>query len=121
MPDIPYLSRGYTVIKVLEFLKGEPFGDRVLDYLAALRPSKVEIIDHDSWVTCDAVTWRVRVFLTEDRKVDHTEQEVEVELRTADHGYGLDHRIPKGTFKPEESMGFANIHAVEKLQLVDKK
>lgn len=86
---------GYLVLKQLDFLKYEPFGDRILDYVHSLRPSKINVYQSNDPVSCDFFLWRVHIYLTDEKKIDCIEQEVEVGLRTADNGFCLEHEIPK--------------------------
>lgn len=89
-------SWGYTSLEVLPFLKGEPFDLRALDYIHSLRPSTIRV-SKTGEICCDSHAWRVTVYLDEDRLIRKIQQEVNVGCRTADHGHGLEHRIPKGT------------------------
>jgi len=83
-------ATGYNSISVLEFLRGQPWDNLVLNYLSALRPSCARVIKHNGWETADSVNWRVTIYLREDnRTVQRIEQEVEVGLRGARHGHGL--------------------------------
>ena len=84
---------GYDVVEVLEFLKGEPFDLRALDYIHSTRPSTIRVTK--GRITCDSHIWRVTVYIDESNIITKVEQEVEVGLRTADNGHGLRHRIPK--------------------------
>jgi len=105
---------GYTVVPCLEFLNGEPWGDRILDYIHALRPSDVRIVQHNGIMNCDAVPWRVSVLLDEHNNVKRIEQEVEVGLRTADNGHCLDHKSPLGSWPNEGGIAIVNVRALRK-------
>ncbi|HYE57390.1 MAG TPA: hypothetical protein VD948_02745 [Rhodothermales bacterium] len=88
---------GFAVIPVLEFLRGKPWDDLAANMLAALRPSFVRVANVRSAVTCDAIGWRVTVWIREDDKtIDRIDQEVEVGLegelpggRVLQHGHDL--------------------------------
>lgn len=105
---------GYTAIPVLEFLNGEPWDDRILDFIHALRPSDVRIAMENEAVTSDARVWRVTVYLDNASNVKKIEQEVEVGLRTADNGHCLINKIPKGDW-PKGPVAIVNTRAVRRL------
>ncbi len=68
----------YTVIEVLEFLKGKPWGNEAKSFVSALRPSCVVICRKS--IDLMAVNWRVRVWLNDDDTIRHIEQEVAVNI-----------------------------------------
>lgn len=106
---------GYCAIPVLEFLKGDMWDDRVLDFIHALRPSSIRVVPYRALQTDDASLWRVTVNLTDDNFVRRIEQEVEVGLRTADNGHGLINKLPRGT-RPKGGMTIINTRAIKVLQ-----
>lgn len=73
-------ASGWTVVRVLEELRGKPWDAISRSFMRALRPSKVRVVPFGGDATCDAVTWRVTVWLEKDGTVDYVEQEVEVDL-----------------------------------------
>lgn len=110
------MNIGYTVIPVLEFLNGEPYDDRALDFIHALRPSAIRSAGPNEMLTCDGCPWRVTVLLDERGAIKKMEQEVEVGLRTADNGHCLSNKIQKGTW-PKGGMAIVNMRALEKVKL----
>lgn len=69
---------GYTSIEVLGFLKGEPWNNLALRFIQALRPSAIRA--SSGALTCDAMTWRVTVFLENDNvTIYKITQEVQIE------------------------------------------
>lgn len=78
---------GYTIIKVLEFLEGRKLSEQVLDFIHALRPSCIRITE--GYTTCDAMLWRVTIYVDKDDIVRSIQQEVEVGLRSAKNGHEL--------------------------------
>ena len=72
---------GFTSILVLPFLNGQPWDDLARAYVHALRPSRVRV--SESWITCDAMLWRVTVML-KNGVVAYIEQEVEVDLSSGE-------------------------------------
>jgi hypothetical protein len=107
---------GYTVLPVLEFLTGEPWDDRILDFIHAVRPSTIRIALPRDLLTCDAVPWRVTVMLDQNNYVKRIEQEVEVGLRTADNGHCLMHKIPKGDWPTGRGIAIVNTRAIKGIQ-----
>lgn len=87
----------WTTIKVLQFLYGRKCDDLILSYIHALRPSAIRITS--GYVTCDAMTWRVTVFVDSKNKVKSIEQEVEVATcEPFENGYQLDKFLKYGKF-----------------------
>lgn len=86
---------GWTSIPVMQWLWGRLWDDDVLHMLTALRPSVVEVIT--GLETCDAVTWRVRVYVTEKmggHVIDEIRQSVSVALPDGvKHGAGMTERM----------------------------
>ena len=78
---------GYTSVEHLHFLKGEPFDDRALDFIHALRPSLIRVIK--DFENSDACCWRVTVYVDYLGNIRKITQEVEVGLRTAKNGHEL--------------------------------
>ena len=70
--------RGYTVIRVLEFLNGRRWDDIALAYVHALRPSSIRV--SAGIITCDCRAWRVTVMIDDNKIIDYIEQEVDVAL-----------------------------------------
>lgn len=111
---------GYAAVPVLEFLNQEPWGDRILDFAHSLRPSEIRIVPHGQLQTDTFKMWRVTVKLTKDNLVQSIKQEVEVGLRTADHGHGLLHKIPRGTQRGDGGMAVVNMRAIKVLERSQK-
>lgn len=107
------MNVGWTVIPVLEFLNGEPWGDRILDFLRAVRPQGIRLVRPGEAIHLNEVTWRVTVYLDESDNIREIEQEVQVELRTADNGHCLLKKIPKGEW-PEGPISIVNPRALAK-------
>ena len=83
-------SCGWACIRVLEFLKGQPWNNLALNYVQALRPSSIRVIKHRTGQTADAYTWRVTVYLEEDNStVKRIEQECNVGSIGVRNGYDL--------------------------------
>lgn len=83
---------GYTSIKMLEFLNGRPWDDIALAYVHALRPYAIRVVNGAE--TCDAVTWRVTVYVDAANVITGIRQEVEVWLpEGVENGYDLGKRI----------------------------
>lgn len=83
-------STGFTCAPVLQEIWGRPWDQFALNMTHSVRPSCIRVIGSDEGITLDAVTWRVTVILGEDgRTIARIEQEVEVGLIGAKHGYGL--------------------------------
>lgn len=73
------ISRGYTVIPVLEFLAGRRLDDVAGAYISALRPSSVRITTGE--IKLDARPWRVTIYVNPTEEfIVGIEQEVEVLL-----------------------------------------
>lgn len=83
----PPKRRGYASIECLSFLKGLPWDERALDFVHALRPSCIRVVQRE--VTCDAILWRVTVEVDGNDVIQHISQEVEVGCRTAKNGHEL--------------------------------
>lgn len=81
---------GFTSLKVLTFLKGQPWDEMALCFVTALRPSSVRVVP--GGIQLDSRLWRVTVWL---RKgvIDYIEQEVEVGLMPEMHGSGDLHLV----------------------------
>lgn len=77
-----FTRRGYTVITVLECLKGQPLDDYAYGLIESLRPSAVRVSRGE--IKTDAWTWRVTVMLKEEPPgtniIDEVFQEVEIGL-----------------------------------------
>lgn len=86
--------RGYTVINVLNFLKGRPWDDVALAYVHALRPSHIRVVIDGTQL--DSQPWRVTVYL-DDNKIRAIHQEVEVGLPDGcKNGGGLNELLQQG-------------------------
>lgn len=66
----------YTVIPVLEFLKGTPYDDYAKAYIYGLRPSYVRV--STGCIKCDARANRVTVYVNDDNIIEYIEQEINV-------------------------------------------
>lgn len=83
-------TAGWCVMPVLEFLKGKPLTSRTFNWVLAVKPSWVRIVQYGQPMTCDALTDRVTIMLKEDgMTIDRIEQEVRVGLEDAEHGADL--------------------------------
>ncbi len=69
---------GYTVIEVLDFLKGRELDKVSLGYIYALRPSSVRISDSGG-IHMDSMPWRVTIY-RKDNKITKIQQEIKVAL-----------------------------------------
>ena len=79
---------GYTVISVLDFLKGRPWDEIALGYVHSLRPSSIRVTPGEC--TLDANLWRVTVYVNKNDTIRNIEQEVEVGLpESIEHGHAL--------------------------------
>lgn len=109
-------SLGYTSIEVLQMLWGRPWDQYALNMMAAVRPSCIRVVVPGEGLTCDAVTWRVTVYLGEDeRTIGQITQEVEVGTVGASHGHGL-HKYSVGA-DPTPQHLFVNTRGLKKLNL----
>lgn len=89
------MNVGWTCVRVLPDLEGEPWSPITAAFLRSLRPSSVRVI-RDGFVTSDARCWRVTVYLTPADVIERIEQEVEVDLPDGvAHGYDLRCRLVK--------------------------
>lgn len=71
-------SVGWGVIECLPSLIGKPWDQLALNYAHALRPSCIRVTE--GMVTCNAVPWRVTIFVDSIGNIRKIEQEVEVGL-----------------------------------------
>jgi hypothetical protein len=79
---------GYNSVEMLEFLKGHPWDQMALNYVHALRPSRIRVTHGE--VTCDSWGWRVTVTIDENNIIRSITQEVEVGLEGGyEHGHDL--------------------------------
>lgn len=98
---------GFTVLPILEFLKGKPWDEVALACVSAFHPSAIRVTRGEC--TLDAYEQRVTVYLDEDDKIESIEQEVTVSLPDGIiHGHALriamDHGIDfaRRQFPPTE-------------------
>ena len=84
---------GFTVIPVLQFLWGRAWDQLALNYVHALRPSMIRVVEDGTPVTADAHQWRVTVYLhiADHRTIRSIQQSVDVGLVGVECGWGLDH------------------------------
>lgn len=80
----------YTIIDVLEFLRGKPWNEYAAAYVHGLRPSEVRVLKYNQGLKCDARVWRVTVKLTKEDVIDDIQQEIEVGCPDGKDGYELD-------------------------------
>ena len=71
-------SIGFLSLEVLQFLKKRKWDEIALAYIHSLRPSCIRVIKGEC--TCDAVDWRVTVYVDSTDIIEKVEQEVEVGL-----------------------------------------
>jgi len=96
----PFNSRSYKSITVLDFLNGKPWDDLALAYVHALRPSSIRVTK--GTVKCDARTWHVTVYITEDNIIEEISQEAEVGLPDGvEHGEALGVALQYGIDSPQ--------------------
>jgi hypothetical protein len=86
----------------LEFLNGQPWDQLALNYIMALRPSRVRVTG--GVITADWCPWRVTVYVNGDRKepltIRHIMQEVDVGLDGGyEHGHALGQALKKALEK----------------------
>ena len=82
---------GFASSPVLEFLWGQVLDRVTFNWVEALRPVYVRIIEYGQGQTCDAMPWRVTINLNEDGKtIRRISQEVNVGLSgDVQHGHDL--------------------------------
>jgi hypothetical protein len=117
-------NRAWTSIKVLQFLYGRQCNDLILSYIHALRPSAIRVVNQNECITCDAITWRVTVFVDSKNKVKSIEQEVEVaSCEPFENGYQLDKFLKYGKFfrMPKGGVVMWNPKAIARVKKGDKK
>jgi hypothetical protein len=84
------MRQSTLVVEVLAQVRGEPWNDLTRALVSALRPSQVEVIEHNAAETTNAMPWRVRVYLRENKMIDRVQQECLVELPDGcNNGYDL--------------------------------
>lgn len=123
VPEERY-EKVWTCVPMLQFLWGRPWNNMALNYVMGLRPSMIRVTTGET--KTDAVTWRVTVYLEEDKR---TIREIDQELQTWAIGcrYGADLVLHEDRFKdkleleqddfPDFSGGIVNVATVEKLNL----
>lgn len=72
---------GYTTIQILQFLWGQPWNNLALNFIHAVRPSRIRVIKHNECMHLDAMRWRVTVMLDEKSLIKEINQEVIVGVR----------------------------------------
>jgi hypothetical protein len=103
---------------MLQQLWGRPWDQYALNIMAAIRPSCIRVASYNQPTTCDAVNWRVTVYLEEDnRTIRKIDQEVTVALVGAKHGHGLHKYLVGGS--PKACHAFFNTRGLKKLQIKD--
>lgn len=118
---VKYSSDGrccWTVIPVLEFLKGKPWDNMALNFVHALRPSMIRVTT--GTVTCDAYTWRVTVYVEQDNKtIKKIEQEVDAGAIGVRNGQDLSYYINGHDeyIDKEQPSCIINTKAIKKLKL----
>lgn len=102
----------FTSISVLEFLSGKPWNALALNYVEALRPSKIRVIGHGEAVECDSVPWRVTVHLSPDgRNIRWIDQEVACGGRGVYNGHDLRRRLMGLPFERDDGKAKVIINA----------
>lgn len=87
----------YTVIPVLEFLKGRPYDDYAKAYIYGLKPSSVRV--STGWIKCDARVDRVTVYVEDYNgllRIERIEQEIAVAFPFMMNGGELQRVRPSG-------------------------
>lgn len=96
-------SYGVNTINVLELLWGQPWNNLALNYVYALRPSGIRVVQNG---TClDSQDWRVTVWLEDDDiTIKKIEQEVRIGLygATCGHDLNIQLREQKEKYKNNE-------------------
>jgi len=120
MHDTDYIGKyevpmGYTSIDVLPFLTGKPYDNLAWNWILALRPSCVREC-RDGWVTLDACSNRVTIYIGKDNLIERISQEVSVGLIGVHHGHDLEMATNQKDYKQDTHVNsiFFNSEAVEK-------
>lgn len=89
----PWGNYGHTSIEVLQFLYGKPWDDVALGFAHAVRPTRIRVIE-DGCTQLDSQTWRLTVYLDENKLIKRISQEVQVGLpEGCEHGAALNRRL----------------------------
>ncbi len=96
-------AQGWMVIPVLEFLNGKPWNDMSKSFVSALRPSVVRLCRESA--TCDAITWRVTVWINKDDKIKRIEQEVSYNVYGVEHSHS--NTFPKFPYNSSDMHTYA--------------
>lgn len=84
-------SISWTTIEPLKFLYGKTWGQPILNYIHALRPSGIRVTR--GTVKLDSRDWRVTVILNDDNTVKEIYQEVEVGCVGFEDASDMDYHI----------------------------
>lgn len=88
-------ARGFTLIPVLDFLKGRKWDEIALAYVGALNPKCIRVTRGEC--TCDAMSERVTVFVDKQDIIQSIDMSVTVHLPDGvDHGHHLSTIIRHG-------------------------
>jgi len=80
---------GYLYLEVLPFLKEKKWNEISLAYVHTLRPSYIRVTKGET--KCDAICWRVTVYVDKKDIIESIMQEVEVGLpEGVKHGHHLE-------------------------------
>lgn len=80
-------SRGYTSVKILEFLTGKPWNNLALNYVLGFSPNMIRVVS--GMERCDAVPGRITVRLDSEDKIREIEMECRVGLFGCLDGHDL--------------------------------
>lgn len=103
-------NRGYSCVRILEFLNGKPFNNVAMGYIHGFHPTKIRVSTGS--VCTDARTGRVTVMLEQDNKtIKYIEQEIEIaganghDLRRALHGdFSEENSLRNTVYYSEEAL-----------------
>jgi len=84
----PSETEGFTVIKILEFLWGLPWGEIPLCFIKAVNPTYLRVTNGE--VKTDAICGRVTVWLDRNDRIESIDQEVKV---SGGCGYEMENRL----------------------------
>ena len=111
----------WGVVPMLESLWGQPWNNLALNYVLALRPTAIRV--STGCVTADAYTWRVTVFLKEDKRtIRRIEQECNTGSIGAENGWDLKLKLQqqltgKKIPKFDSTCCFINPDAIAKMKI----
>jgi len=114
-------SWSFAVVRVLEFLWGQPWNNLALNYVMGLNPTSIRV--STGTITADAYFGRVTVLLDKDeRTIRKIEQEMQVGLIGCENGWDLNLKLmQQKTGKKIEpfdiNSAFINPKAIAKIEI----